>query len=184
MEVMSAIKTRRSIRRYKPDPVREEDLQVILEAARWAPSWRNTQCWRFIVVRDPEVKAKLADTLNIWPDNRAIPAIRSAPVVIAACAELGKSGYHEGKPATDKGDWFMFDVALAMQNLVLAAYSLGLGTVHVGFFDARKAAEILQLPEGIVIVEMIPLGYPDEEPKPKSRRELSEQVFYDKYGQR
>jgi len=184
MEVMSAIKTRRSIRRYKPDPVREEDLQVILEAARWAPSWRNTQCWRFIVVRDPEVKAKLAGTLNIWPDNRAIPAIRSAPVVIAACAELGKSGYHEGKPATDKGDWFMFDVALAMQNLVLAAYSLGLGTVHVGFFDARKAAEILQLPEGIVIVEMIPLGYPDEEPKPKSRRELSEQVFYDKYGQR
>ena len=135
-------------------------------------------------MRDPEVKAKLADTLNIWPDNRAIPAIRSAPVVIAACAELGKSGYHEGKPATDKGDWFMFDVALAMQNLVLAAYSLGLGTVHVGFFDARKAAEILQLPEGIVIVEMIPLGYPDEEPKPKSRRELSEQVFYDKYGQR
>lgn len=183
MDVISAIKGRRSIRRYKPDLVKEEELQVILEAARLAPSWRNTQCWKFIVVRDPEVKAKLAETLNIWPENRAITSIRSAPVVIAACAELGKSGYHKGELVTDKGDWFMFDVALAMQNLVLAAHSLGLGTVHVGYFDAKKAAEILGLPEGIVMVEMIPLGYPDEEPAPRPRKELAELLFYDRYGQ-
>ncbi len=180
MEVISAIQARRSIRRYKADPVKEEDLKVVLEAARWAPSWRNTQCWRFIVVRDAVVKAELAEALS--PGNAAISAIREAPVVIAACAELGKSGYKRGEVCTDKGDWFMFDVALAMQNLVLAACSLGLGTVHVGWVDAKKAAEILQLPQDIVFVEMTPLGYSDEEPEARPRKELSEIVFYDRYG--
>jgi nitroreductase len=182
MEVMQAIKTRRSIRRYKSAPVKDEDLKVVLEAARWAPSWANTQCWKFVVVRDPEIKAKLADTLN--PQNRANLAIKDAPVLIAACAELGRSGYFDGKPSTDKGDWYMFDVALAMQNLVLAANSLGLGTVYVGRFDAKQAAEILQLPQGVAIVAMTPLGYHDEEAKVGSRKELSEFVFYNRYGQR
>jgi nitroreductase len=181
MEVISAIQARRSIRRYKADPVKEEDLKVVLEAARWAPSWVNTQCWRFIVVRDPAVKAKLANALN--PGNPATLSVREAPIVIAACAELGQSGYKRGEVCTDKGDWFMFDVALAMQNLVLAAWSLGLGTVHVGWVDAKKAAEILQLPQDIVFVEMTPLGYPDEEPEARPRKELSEIVFYDRYGQ-
>ena len=180
MEVMPAIKSRRSIRCYKSTPVKEEDLEVILDAARWAPSWQNTQCWRFIVVQDRVIKAKLAETLGLG--NRATSAIREAPVVIAACAELGKSGYRKGKLVTDKGDWYMFDVALAMQNLVLAAHYLGLGTLHVGWVDAKKAAEVLQLPEGIVFVEMTPLGYPDEEPEAPPRKELSELVFYDRYG--
>jgi len=182
MEVISAIQARRSIRRYRADPVKEEDLKVVLEAARWAPSWRNSQCWRFIVVRDPRVKAELADALS--PGNAATSAVKEAPVVIAACAELGKSGYKRGEVCTDKGDWFMFDVALAMQNMVLAACSLGLGTVHVGWVDAKKAAEILQLPQEIVFVEMTPLGYPDEEPEARPRKEPSEIVFYDRYGQR
>lgn len=187
MEVIEAIESRRSIRRYKADPVKEKDLKIILEAARQAPSWNNTQCWRFVIVRDPEVKAKLADTLSsAFAKNPAIPAIGNAPVVIVACAVLGKSGYLKGESsnieATDKGDWFMFDVALAMQNLVLAACSLGLGTVHVGLFDAKKAAEVLGLPEGVVCVEMTPLGYPDGEPKVIPRKELSELVFYDRYG--
>jgi len=181
MELLSAIQARRSVRRYKSDPVKEEDLQVVLEAARWAPSWANTQCCRFVVVRDLAVKAKLADALI--PGNPATSAIREAPVIIAACAELGKAGYKRGEVCTDKGDWFMFDVALAMQNLVLAACSLGLGTVHAGLVDAKKAAEILQLPPDIVFVEMTPLGYPDEKPKAPPRKELSEIVFYDRYGQ-
>ena len=78
----------------------------------------------------------------------------------------------------------MFDTALALQNLVLMAHSLGLGTVHVGSFDAEKAAQILEVPENIVVVELIPLGYADEVPEVKRRRELSEIVFYEKYGQR
>ena len=78
----------------------------------------------------------------------------------------------------------MFDVALAMQNLVLAAYELGLCTVHVGLMDAKRIEEILQVPEGIRVVELTPLGYPDEQTKGPGRRELGEFVFYEKYGQR
>jgi len=177
MEVLEAIKTRRSVRRYKTTPVDDETLELVLEAARWAPSWENTQCWRFIVVQDSNIKAELAETLGT---NPATDAIRQAPVVIVACAELGKSGYRkdENEPATDKGDyWYMFDVALAMQNLALAAHSLGLGTVHVGRFDAQRAAAILKVPEGFCVVSMTPLGYPEVRP----RKELSEIVSHDKF---
>jgi nitroreductase len=181
MEVLEAIKTRRSIRKYKSDPVDDRTLEKVLEAARQAPSWANTQCWHFVVVRNAETKGKLSDTPN--ETNPARDAIRNAPLVIVACAEMDKAGYKDGQVTTDKGDWFMFDVALAMQNLALAAWSMGLGTVHVGLVDAKKAAEILQLPPGVVFVEMTPLGYPAEQPKAPRRRELSEIVFYDRHGQ-
>lgn len=188
MEVLEAIKTRRSIRKYKANPLDDRTIELVLEAARWAPSWANSQCWRFIVVRDSKIRHKLADTLIAVGDrpNRAADAIRSAPVTIVACAEVGKSGYYYREPvgpATDKGDyWYMFDVALAMQNLALAAHSLGLGTVHVGAFDAQRVAAILEVPPGFCVVEMTPLGYPDEEVEAKKRKELSEVVSYDKFG--
>ncbi len=181
MEVLEAIKSRRSIRKYRTTPVEDSIVEQVLEAARWAPSWANTQCWRFIVVRDEELKAELADTMSI---NPATEAIRRAPIVIVACAELGRAGCREGQPVTDKGDWYMFDVALAMQNLVLAAHSLGLGTVHIGRFDTQRAATILEVPPGFCVVEMTPLGYPDQEYKIKPRKELSEIVSYHKFGLR
>jgi nitroreductase len=78
----------------------------------------------------------------------------------------------------------MFDTALAMQNLALAACATGLGTVHVGLFDAKEAARILEVPENVAVVEMTPLGYPDEEPKAPQRKELSEIVFKEKYGRK
>jgi len=184
MEVLEAIKTRRSVRKYKATPIDDKTLQLVLEAACWAPSWGNTQCWRFIVVRDSNIKAELAQALGKVSDapNPSTDAIRNAPVVIVACAELGKSGYDKGKLATDKGDyWYMFDTALAMQNLVLAAHSLGLGTVHIGLFDTKKVASILEVPPGFRVVSMTPLGYPDQEPKTSPRRELSQTVFHDKF---
>ena len=181
MEVLEAIKSRRSIRRYKTTPVDDKTIEQVLEAARWAPSWANTQCWRFIVVRDDNVKAELASTLT--PNNPAADATRNAPVVIVACAELKRSGCYRGEPVTDKGgSWFMFDVALAMQNLTLVAHALGLGTVHIGAFDAKKAADVLGVPEGFCVVEMTPLGYPDHEAKATPRKELSEIAFRDKFG--
>jgi len=187
MEVLEAIKGRRSIRRYKTTPVDDKTVELVLEAARWAPSWKNNQCWRFIVVRDRVVRSRLADTLtSLSSTNVASEAIKEAPVLIVACAELGKSGYSSrepDRPATDKGEWYMFDVALAMQNLVLVAHSLGLGTVHVGLFDAKEAARILDVPDSFCVVSMTPLGYPDQEPGPAPRRkELSEIVFYEAYG--
>jgi nitroreductase len=189
MELFEAIKNRRSIRRYKDDPVDDEKIKAILEAGRWAPSWKNTQCWRFIVVRDAGIKARLADTLigpvrdGVKGKNGAADAVRQAPVVIVACAELGRSGLNAGTVATDKGDWYMFDVALAMQNIVLAAHALGLGTVHVGLLDHQKAAEILGVPPGFCVVELTPLGYADPslEAKAPPRKELADITFKDKW---
>ncbi|MFC2013692.1 nitroreductase family protein [Chloroflexota bacterium] len=188
MEVLEAIKTRRSVRKYKVTPADEKTIELVLEAARCAPSWANTQCWRLIVVRDNDVKSKLADNSIAVSDkpNRAADAIRSVPVLTVARAELGQSGCYSRKTrehVTNKGDWYMFDVALAMQNLTMAAYSLGLGTVHIGAFDAKKVGSILDVPEGFCVVEMTPLGYPEVEPevKPRKRKELSEIASYDKF---
>jgi nitroreductase len=181
MDTFEAIYSRRSVRRYKDTPVSDDTLNRVLEAARWAPSWGNTQCTHYVVVKDPVTKARLAECLNMG--NPSTEAIKQAPVVIVACAELGKSGYYKGVTVTDRGEWFMFDVGIAMQNLALAACALGLGTVHVGFIpDSKKIDAILGLPEGVVSVEMTPLGYPAGESKGPPRREMSELVFYEKYG--
>ena len=180
MDVFEAIRERRSIRKYKPDPISEEQLNTVLEAARWAPSWANTQCWNLVVVRDPQLKERLANALS--PTNPTIAAVKEAPILIVACAKMGKSGYKKGEAVTDKGDWYMFDVALAMQNLSLAAYGLGLGTVHVGLFDAPKVAEILDVPEDTAVVELMPLGYPAEQAVAPRRKELAEFIFFEKFG--
>jgi len=189
MDVFEAIKTRRSIRRYRNDPVDDDTVNKVLEAAHWAPSWKNTQCWRFIIVRDAETKAKIADNLvkvkfdNEPIDNAGTAAIKQAPVLIVLCAEIGKAGYGtEGTPVTDKGDWFMFDIALAMENLVLAAHALGLGTVIVGGFDAGKTAGILGVPDGLSVVAMTPLGFPDNKGQVSPRKDLSEVIYHEKYS--
>lgn len=180
MEVMEAIKGRRSVRKYAETPITDADLEDLLEAARWAPSWANTQCWRLVVVKDKVTRAQLAETIN--PGNRAADGVRNAPIVIVACAQLGLAGYYKGTVATDKGDWFMFDVALAMHNLTLAAHAHGLGTVHVGLFDAKKAAQVISAPNDVAVVEILPVGHPEVVPQAPPRKELSEFVFYDKYG--
>lgn len=188
MDTLEAIRNRRSIRKYKTDMVDDKTLEIILDAARLAPSWANTQCWKFIVVRDSGLKAQLAETIEINPvmgKNPAAKAFTTAPIVIVACAEKGISGLFQGKPATEKGEWwYMFDTALAMENLILAATSLGLGTVHVALFDTQKVASILGIPDEYHVVEMTPLGYPEYQPGPRPRKELPEIVFYDKFGQK
>lgn len=190
MEVFEAIRNRRSIRHYKNEPVDDKTVNTVLEAAHWAPSWSNMQCWRFIVVRDPKIKSEIADTLvkvkvdNEWVENAAASSIKQAPVLIVLCAELGKAGFRaDGTPVTDKGGyWFMFDVALAMENLVLAAHAMGLGTVIIGGFDAGKVTEILEVPAGFAVVTMTPLGFPDHKGQVSPRKELSEVLYKEKYG--
>jgi nitroreductase len=179
MELLDAIKGRRSVRAYKADAVPEEKLQTVLEALRWAPSWANTQCWEVVVVRDPRVKSELAGTLS--RGNPALSSMAEAPVVIVLCALRGVSGYHRGEVTTDKGDWFMFDAGVAMQNLCLAAHDLGLGTVIVGLFDHRKAAKILGVPQQVDVVTMTPLGVPARKGGTTKRKEMSEFVYYEGY---
>jgi nitroreductase len=184
MEVMEAIRTRRSIRAFKATPVDQKTLDTILEAGRLAPSWANTQTWRFIVVRDSKVKTDLAD--NASPaGSRNNTVLKQAPVVIAACAELNKAGVREGRPTTDKeGYWYMFDSALALENMVLESQELGIGTLYIGAFDAKKAGAFLGVPEGYTCVALLPLGYADEQPTARPRKELVEIVFNEKFGQR
>ncbi len=182
MDLIQAIFERRSVRKFKPDPVNHELLNTVLEAGRWAPSWANTQCWRFIVVKDPAIKASLAEAKS--KGNPSGEAIRNAPITIAICGTLQQSGYYKGEAPTEKGDWYMFDTALAVQNMILTAHSLGLGTVAVGLFNAQKVAHVLELPSDVSIVLLLPLGYPDEEPNNPGRKELSEIVSYNRYGQR
>lgn len=180
MELMDAIRERRSIRKYKADMPSDEIISYVLKAAQLAPSWANTQCWEFILVKDESTRLKLSETLP--ETNPARSAVEQAPIVIAACAKKGTSGFFKGKPVTDKGDWMLFDVALALQNLTLAAYEKGLGSVHTGFFDSLQAEEILNVPSDVAVIEMLPIGYPEKEGKVTPRKQVEDFVFYDSYG--
>lgn len=180
MEVLEAVKTRRSVRRFKSDPVREDDLRTILEAARWAPSWANTQCWRLVIVKNQRVKEQLAEAFS--PKNPAYDALTEAPVVIAACAQLGLSGFYKGMPSTPRGDLFLFDLGLATENMALAANALGLATVLAGAFDQQVAARALRVPPAVEVVMAIPLGYPREIPPAPRRQELSDFCYEEEYG--
>jgi nitroreductase len=179
MDLMEAINGRRSIRKYKPDPISEGTLQKIMEAVRWSPSWANTQCWELIVVKVSKTKAELASTLT--KTNPALSSMTEAPLVIVLCGKKGVSGFKKGEATTVKGDWLMFDTGIAMQTLCLTAHSLGLGTVIVGNFDHLKAAEILGVPHNTEVVAMTPLGYPATEGSASKRKETSEFIFYEKY---
>lgn len=180
MDIIKAIHERKSVRKYRIDTIPKEILGEILEAARLAPSWANTQVWRFIIVSDQAIKEQLQDTLS--PNNPARKAMVDAPVVFCIAAQRGLSGYKQGSPATDKGDWFMFDCGIAMEHIALAAWNFGLGTVHVGLFDAKRVEEVLQIPDGYSIVEMMPMGYFDEIPKERPRKSLEEIAFQDTFG--
>lgn len=177
--VMKTITKRRSIRRYKQEEVPEPVLQDILEAARWAPSWANTQCWEIVVVRSQQIKQQLQAVLS--PKNPAGPAMVNAPLVLAICGNKEVSGYYKGEAITKFGDWMLYDLGLTTQNILLAAASHGLGTVVVGAFDHDGAAKILNLSGTVEVVTLIPLGYPDHEPGPPKRKDLEVFVHQDQF---
>lgn len=176
---MNLIKERRSVRNFQDKDIDEASVNTILEAVKWTPSWANTQCWEIVVVKDPDTKEKLKDT--IAPKNPATKSITGAPVVLALCAKLNSSGYYKDQVTTKFGDWFMFDLGLAAQSISLAAQDMGLGSVIVGLFDHEKAGKILQVPEGYELVVLIPVGYPAKIPTPPKRREISEFMRYDSF---
>lgn len=181
MDSLECLLTRRSIRKFKDQDVDNETLQKVIEAARYAPSWANTQCWEFVVVRDQGVKEQLAQTLP--EGNPARKSVTQAPVVMAVLGKHELSGYYKGQAATNKDDtWYMFDVGLASENLALAAHSLGLGSVILGLFDATAAEKVLSVPAGVSLVALMPLGYPEKIPsRAPSRKQLCEFVFLNKY---
>lgn len=135
---------------------------------------------RYVVVKDAAIREALAATLT--QKNPAGPAFLAAPCVICLVAQRGLSGLKKGEQLSNKGDWFMFDAGIAMAHLVLFAYSLGLGTVLVGAFDAVTAEEVLGVPEGYSVVAMTPLGYFDEPPPPVPRKPLGDLLSLDRFG--
>lgn len=182
MDFYDVVTKRQSVRKYKPDPVPEEALGRILEAFRASPSWANVQPWELVIVRDPRMKQELQATLP--KGNPASRAVAEAPVVVCVVGVPGTSGYYKGQVTTKRGDWMLFDLGIAAEHLALAAAAEGLGTVHVAMFDCDKAGEALKLPAGREAVELIPLGYPDHEPKRVERKPLAEFLHRETYGAR
>lgn len=169
MDIYEAIATRRSIRKYKSDPVEEEKLNRILESARIAPSAGNRQPWHFIVVTDEQTKLRLKEAYDKeW--------FYEAPVIIFAGGEPSVSWTRK-----DGRDYKDVDVAIAFDHLVLAATAEGLGTCWIGAFDPTAAREILALPAGIEPIAFTPLGYPDEAPEARERKPLDQIVRYNKW---
>lgn len=181
MELQETIKNRRSVRKFTDYQVTDNELVQLLEAARIAPSWANTQVWEFIIVRDREIIQKIVETYSERNPSRKCTLAASA--VIVACAQKDISGCKEGAIVTKYNEWFMFDLGLAVQNLCLQAHELGLGTVIVGLLDHEKCRDILSLPEGYEVVVSIPVGKPAVAGKEgPPRKELGEFVHLDKFG--
>jgi nitroreductase len=166
MNLMQAIRTRRSIRNYQDRLVEEEKLLAVLEAGRLAPSAKNMQDWRFIVVRDSATRQRLAEAA------RDQQFVAQAPVVIAACgtSDLVMTC---GQPA------YAIDVAIALDHMTLTAASLDLGTCWIGAFYEDRVKEILGVPQEVRVVALLPLGYPAEHPGPRPRKTLDEVVAWE-----
>jgi len=177
--LMDVIKGRRSIRKYESREVSEEQLNAILEAVQWSPSWANTQCWEVVVVRDPDQIAKLNETIS--KTNPAGKRFSSAPMVLVLCGKLNSSGYYKGEVTTKFGDWYFFDLGIASQSICLTAHDQGLGTVIIGLFDHDAVKRVLEVPGGYEAVAMIPVGVPAQESKAPKRREISEFTHMERF---
>lgn len=165
MDVLKAIRKRRSIRRYKEKPVAKKKLRKVLEAARWAPSSGNNQPWEFIVIRDQEVRDKIAEEATYGD------FISDAPVSVAFITDPEESHLHK------------VDGALATQNFQLAAWALGLGTCWIGTMNREKVKSLLEIPKRKHLLTVLPLGYPAGKGKSK-RKKLDEITYAGKYGEK
>ncbi|MGA2191935.1 MAG: nitroreductase family protein [Nitrospirota bacterium] len=201
MELMDAIKKRRSIRKYKPDPVPQWMLDQILEAARLAPSGTNSQPWKFRVVTDPSLKEK------VFQCSRNQLHVQQAPAVIVICADTmsySKTYKARFKELLDKdvitqsdlnamgldvltqdeekelikyAQSASFNTAIATEHIALTAASLGLGTCWVHLFDKDAVSRLFGLPSWIIPATLMPVGYPDEDPEPRPRKSIEEITF-------
>ena len=172
MEISEAIKGRKSIRAFKTQEVPKETVERLVDAARHAPSAGNIQPWDFVIVRKREIKNKLAQAAH-----QAF--IEEAPVVIVVCADENRSSIRYGFRGVTL--YCIQDTAAATQNLLLTAYSLGLGACWIGACDENEARKALNAPIGVRTVAMIPIGYPNKTPSQRSRKPLSQIIHYEEF---
>jgi len=173
MDLFEAIRNRRSVRAFKPDPVSDELLTKILDAARWAPSAGNCQPSDFIIVKDPEVKRELC-VAALYQEF-----IEEAPVNLVVCANEERSAGTYGNRGRKM--YCLLDAAAAIQNLLLAVHALGLGACWVSAFRNEEVTKVLNLPERVRPIAIIPVGYPAEKPLPTNRIPLEELVHRERY---
>jgi nitroreductase len=166
MDVLEALKTRRSIRSYTEKPVEEEKLAHVLEAGRLSPSAVNFQPWDFVVLQDPAAKSRLSTAYTrAW--------FSKAPVIIVVCATPAKAWKR-----SDGEEFWKIDAAIAMQSMVLAATAEGLGTCWIGAFDEEKAKAALGVPQGVRVVAMTPLGHAAESPGQTTNRKSLPEIMH------
>lgn len=170
MAILRHIQQRYSVRSYQDRPVEKAKLAAVLEAARLAPSARNCQEWRFVVVQDAALRQKLAAAAN----NQAF--VGQAPVVIAACGLNPAYVMRCGQTA------YPINLAIALDHMTLQAVEEGLGTCWIGSFYEDQVKQILGIPAEVRVVELLTLGYPKDSPKPKSRLPLEQIASYERWG--
>jgi len=169
MDLYEAIKSRYSVRSYLNKPVEQEKLDRILDAARLAPSGSNRQPWKFVLVRDAEMRKKLVPACS----NQEF--VGQAPVVIAGVGLMPDRIMSCGVP----GD--PVDVAIALEHVALAATAEGLGTCWIGSFDQDQVRRVLGIPANAKVIEVMTLGYPADHPQPKTRKPMKALVCYDQW---
>ena len=167
MDTITCIKTRRSVRKFKQEPISKDIIEDLVLDASYAPSWKNTQTTRYIAITDAEIKAKLAEEC-------------CAPLLIATLIVDKRSGFErDGSYSTSRKDcWQAFDNGIATQILCLAANDKGLGTVIMGLYDIDKAEEIIGVPEGQLLMALVAVGYPDEEPGVPKKKTVDDLLSY------
>lgn len=158
LSVFDVILSRRSFRRYENKEIPEEVVQQILEAGRHAPSAVNKQPIRFVVVNDGEKIENFSSALF----NRFI---KDAPVVVVGCADV---------KSLLTGKWATVDATIALQNMVIAAWSLGVGSCWIGAFNEEKVKKLLKIPANWKVVALVTFGYPAEHPKPRKKKRFEE----------
>lgn len=168
MEFFEVVKKRYSCRYYQAKPVEKEKLENILEAARLAPSAHNAQNWKFVVVKDEKRRKLLAQAAGQL-------FIAQAPVIVAAVSLDPDHVMSSGVPA------YAVDLGIAVEHMALAATAQGLATCWIGAFDQEEVKRILEVPQEFKVVALLPVGYPDDAPGAKIRKELAEIVCEEKF---
>ncbi|UCD73656.1 MAG: nitroreductase family protein [Candidatus Bathyarchaeota archaeon] len=170
MSILDTIKERGSIRRYMIKPIPRDELLKVVEAARLAQSAANRQPWQFILVTDDAVKKNLAVAAR---NQRFVGEAAAVMVCLANPEESARVGPFEG---------FLIDLAIAIENMTLTGWDLGIGSCWIGAFNENDVKDLLDIPENLRVVSLLTLGYPDEKPRTKNRKSLKEILHHERYG--
>ena len=179
MNAKECLETRRSVRSYKPDPIPVEVINEIVETAKYAPSWKNTQIVRYHVVTNQTLKETIANTC-VCGFTFNTKTLLQAPAIVILSYVTGRCGYErDGSFTTPRKDtWQMFDAGVASEAFCLAAYEKGLGTVIMGIFDGDAISSLLQIPDDRELIALIPTGYADEAPSAPRRKAVEELLSF------